>query len=197
MSQCCAGKKSCGPPQPPASPSAAPPKASASACCGPTGGSGAATCGPTSADDTRKGVSEYYGETLQRTSDLKTAACLSPAERPSLEVRRALAKVHDEVHERYYGCGLVVPEVLRGCSVLDLGCGAGRDVYVLSQMVGAEGAVAGVDMTPAQLAVARKHVDYHTKAFGYDKPNVSFVEGTLEELDTLGLTPGSYDVAVR
>ena len=26
---------------------------------------------------------------------------------------------------------------------------------------------------------------------------VSFVEGTLEELDTLGLTPGSYDVAVR
>ena len=32
--------------------------------------------------------------------------------------------------------------------VLDLGCGTGRDVYVLSKLVGPTGRVIGVDMTP-------------------------------------------------
>jgi 2-polyprenyl-3-methyl-5-hydroxy-6-metoxy-1,4-benzoquinol methylase len=136
-----------------------------------------------SAEETREGVSEYYGETLQSTADLKTAACLSTAERPSREVRRALGRVHDEIHQRYYGCGLVVPEVLEGCRALDLGCGAGRDVFVLAQMVSEKGSVIGVDMTAAQLDVARKHIDYHTEAFGYARSNVKFVQGTLEELD--------------
>ena len=78
-----------------------------------------------------------------------------------------LAQVHDEVLARYYGCGLVLPEALEGLTVLDLGCGAGRDVFVLSKLVGEHGRVIGVDMTEEQLAVARRHEDYHCKAFGY------------------------------
>ena len=66
--------------------------------------------------------------------------------------------MHPAVEERYYGCGLVCPSDLTGLRVLDLGCGAGRDVFVLSQLVGEGGQVVGVDMTPEQLAVAR---DYH------------------------------------
>jgi SAM-dependent methyltransferase len=31
--------------------------------------------------------------------------------------------------------------------MLDLGCGAGRDVYIASQLVGPTGKVVGVDMT--------------------------------------------------
>ncbi|MFY8088382.1 MAG: methyltransferase domain-containing protein, partial [Rubrivivax sp.] len=34
-----------------------------------------------------------------------------------------------------------------GARVLDLACGSGRDVYLLSQLVGADGVVMGVDMT--------------------------------------------------
>lgn len=52
---------------------------------------------------------------------------------------------------RYYGCGLVVPECLEGCSVLDLGCGSGRDCYMLSQIVGEKGQVTGIDMTEDQV----------------------------------------------
>jgi ubiquinone/menaquinone biosynthesis C-methylase UbiE len=48
---------------------------------------------------------------------------------------------------RYYSCGLIAPEALKDARVLDLGCGAGRDVYALSQMIGEEGFVVGVDMT--------------------------------------------------
>lgn len=52
---------------------------------------------------------------------------------------------------RYYGCGLVVPERLENCQILDLGCGSGRDCYMLSQLVGEKEHVTGIDMTKAQV----------------------------------------------
>ena len=52
---------------------------------------------------------------------------------------------------RYYGCGLIIPECLESCRVLDLGSGSGRDCYVLSQLVGEQGHVTGIDMTEAQV----------------------------------------------
>jgi ubiquinone/menaquinone biosynthesis C-methylase UbiE len=54
---------------------------------------------------------------------------------------------------RYYGCGLVFPPKLQGCRVLDLGSGAGRDVYILSSLVGNQGYVVGVDMTKEQVSL--------------------------------------------
>ena len=52
---------------------------------------------------------------------------------------------------RYYGCGLVIPECLENCWILDLGSGSGRDCYALSQLVGEKGHVTGVDMTEGQV----------------------------------------------
>lgn len=52
---------------------------------------------------------------------------------------------------RYYGCGLVVPECLEGTRILDLGSGTGRDCYTLSQLVGENGHVTGIDMTEGQV----------------------------------------------
>jgi SAM-dependent methyltransferase len=39
--------------------------------------------------------------------------------------------------------------------VLDLGCGTGRDVFLLAQIVGETGEVVGVDMTDNQLKPSR------------------------------------------
>jgi len=97
-----------------------------------------------------------------------------------------LGRIHPEVLARYYGCGLVSPPLLEGCRVLDLGCGSGRDVYALAQLVGERGEVVGVDMTPEQLAVARRHEDYHREAFGFARSNVRFLEGYIERLGELG-----------
>lgn len=127
-------------------------------------------------------VQRYYGETLQSSDDLKTSACCT-ADAPPDYLQAALSEIHDEVLTRYYGCGLVLPEVLEGAEILDLGCGAGRDVYVLSRLVGAEGRVVGVDMTPAQLEVARRHRQYHADRFGYPESNVEFIEANIERLD--------------
>lgn len=140
-------------------------------------------------------VQKYYGETLTGTHDLQTDACCTAASLPNF-VKPLLARVHDEVSSRYYGCGLVIPELLDGLTILDLGCGAGRDVYLLSQLVGEKGQVIGVDMTEEQLEIARRHEKYHQKAFGYQHGNVRFLHGYIERLDELDLADDSVDVIV-
>lgn len=45
-----------------------------------------------------------------------------------------------------------------------------------------------------QLDVARKYLDYHMTEFGFQKPNVSFVQGYIEALTEAGLQKNSFDV---
>ncbi len=98
-------------------------------------------------------VSKYYGQTLSCTADLKTSACCDATALPP-RIAAALAKVHPDVVRKYYGCGLCLPpDDLSGLHVLDLGCGAGRDCFILSQLVGPTGHVTGIDMTEEQLMV--------------------------------------------
>lgn len=140
-------------------------------------------------------VKDYYGNVLKTSADLKTEACCTPGDMPA-HVKGLLCNIHDEVLSKYYGCGLVVPLALRGTRILDLGSGSGRDVYTLAQLVGPEGEVVGVDMTPEQIAVARRHEDWHREKFGYQQSNVRFLDGYIERLDDLGLEPASFDVIV-
>lgn len=143
--------------------------------------------------NTLESVQDYYGKQLQSSSDLKTTACCDMSSIPAW-LKPLLANIHPEVLSRYYGCGLVCPPLLEGCRVLDLGCGTGRDVYALAQLVGPTGEVIGIDMTDEQLAVAESHRHWHTDQFGFD--NVKFIKGYIERLDELGLESDSFDVIV-
>ena len=127
-------------------------------------------------------VKEYYGKVLKGSKDLKTSACCDGGGVPG-HLKTLIANVHEEVRSKYYGCGIVIPAALQGCNVLDLGSGSGRDVYLISQLVGEGGGVTGVDMTDEQLATAQAHKDWHMQKFGYAKPNVRFLKGYLEKLD--------------
>ena len=140
-------------------------------------------------------VKDYYGKTLQQTTDLKTDACCT-LDQPAAYLKDIFSKIHEEVHSRYYGCGLVAPESLSGLRILDLGSGSGRDAYTLSALVGEQGSVVGVDMTDEQLIVANRHIDYHREAFGYKNSNVEFHKGYLEKLDDLGFADDSFDIIV-
>jgi SAM-dependent methyltransferase len=140
-------------------------------------------------------VKEYYGKVLSASGDLATNACTTGA-RPPAHVLSALKNVHEDVCNRYYGCGLVLPDELAGRRVLDLGCGSGRDVYLLAQFVGESGSVVGVDMTDEQLSVAAGTLEWHRARFGYAKGNVEFKKGYIERLGELGLADGSFDVVV-
>lgn len=138
-------------------------------------------------------VRHYYGQVLQSSHDLKTSACCSIDAMPSY-LKALLAGLHPEVLERFYGCGSPLPPALEGKTVLDLGCGTGRDCYLLSKLVGPTGRVIGVDMTPEQLEVAVRHRDWHAERFGF--ANVEFLHGHIENLYTVGIADNSIDVVV-
>ncbi|WP_283786332.1 methyltransferase domain-containing protein [Bermanella sp. WJH001] len=140
-------------------------------------------------------VKDYYGKVLQGSQDLQTNACCTDEAMPEF-LKPILSKVHDEVMMRYYGCGLVVPEQMAGLKVLDLGCGAGRDVYALSAMVGESGRVVGLDMTDEQLAVAREYQNYHADIFGFKETNVEFIQGDIDQLENLPFEDGYFDLIV-
>lgn len=140
-------------------------------------------------------VKDYYGKQLKNSSDLKTNACCTLPNYP-VYVTNILKEIHTEVLDKYYGCGLVMPEQVAGCSILDLGSGTGRDCYMLSKMVGEKGNVVGVDMTEEQLEVANRYVSYQTEKFGFTRPNVKFLKGNIENLSALGLQKNSFDIVI-
>lgn len=140
-------------------------------------------------------VREYYAH-LGGSDDLKTNAACCATDAPPKYVLDVMPLVPDEVVERFYGCGSPIPPALEGCTVLDLGCGTGRDVYVLSKLVGESGRVIGVDMTPEQLEVARKYQKSQAEKYGYAKSNVEFKLGYIEDLAALGIANESVDVVV-
>ncbi|MEQ1558593.1 MAG: methyltransferase domain-containing protein [Methyloglobulus sp.] len=140
-------------------------------------------------------VQNYYGQVLQSSQDLKTSACCTVDAMP-VHLRPLLADLHPDVVARFYGCGSPLPPVLKGLTVLDLGCGSGRDCYLLSRLVGESGRVIGIDMTEEQLTVAKQHRDWHSKRYGYARSNVEFIKAHIEDLTPAGIADNSIDVVV-
>ena len=100
-----------------------------------------------------------------------------------------LAHVPDEVAESFAGVAnpFSLGRLEAGERVLDLGSGAGTDSLVAALMVGPEGSVIGIDMTPEMLEKARAGA----AALGME--NVTFVEGEAEHLP---FADESFDVVI-
>ena len=146
-------------------------------------------------DSTLAAVKNYYGKILKGTGDLKSNACKCTDSFPESR-KKILSEIDSEILQKFYGCGSPIPAALEGCTVLDLGCGTGRDVYLVSKLVGPDGMVIGVDMTDEQLEVARRHQDTQAKRFGFSKSNVDFRQGYIEDLVSLGISDNSVDVVI-
>ncbi len=145
--------------------------------------------------ENHKNVQKYYGEIVTNTRQLKTSACCTDEAIPNWQ-KRILSQIEPEILEKFYGCGSPIPEELEGKTVLDLGCGTGRDVFIVSKLVGPEGFVIGIDMTENQLAVANKYLKRQTEKFGYSKPNVVFKKGLIEDLKSAEIQDNSIDVVI-
>ncbi|MCL4485497.1 MAG: arsenite methyltransferase [Nitrospirae bacterium] len=87
------------------------------------------------------------------------------------------------------GCGapLAMAVLRKGMTVLDLGSGAGFDVFLAARDVGEEGRVIGVDMTPEMISRARANA--RTGGF----KNVEF---RLGEIEHLPVADSSVDVVI-
>jgi len=88
------------------------------------------------------------------------------------------------------GCGapLKFEDLKRGETVVDIGSGAGIDVFLASKLVGNKGKVIGIDMTDEMLEKARK------ASIGCNNRNVEFRKGDIEE--KIPIDDNSVDVVI-
>lgn len=87
------------------------------------------------------------------------------------------------------GCGIPTKfaDIKEGDTVVDLGSGAGNDVFVARSIVGDKGRVIGIDMTPEMIAKANKN---------NEKMGFSNVEFFLSEIEEMPLEENTADVVV-
>jgi arsenite methyltransferase len=100
-----------------------------------------------------------------------------------------LANVPDFVAESFAGVAnpWVHGRLGAGQRVLDIGSGAGMDSLIAALMVGPEGSVTGIDMTPEMIENARKG------AAELGLNTVTFVEGEAEKLP---FDDSSFDIVI-
>ena len=74
--------------------------------------------------------------------------------------RQLLEELPEELLNSFCGVGnpLAIDQIKSGSRVLDIGCGAGFDLYIASCQVGSKGKVIGVDLTPEMVDRARRNL---------------------------------------
>jgi arsenite methyltransferase len=95
-----------------------------------------------------------------------------------------LADLPTHAVEHAFGCGnpVALAGIRSGQTVLDIGSGAGIDVLLAARIVGPEGLVIGLDMTPEMIEAARKN------AAEAGATNVEFRLGDAEEMPVVSGT---------
>ncbi|HBB67290.1 MAG: hypothetical protein A2X28_06515 [Elusimicrobia bacterium GWA2_56_46] len=122
-------------------------------------------------ENTRQLVRKAYGKVAK-----KSVSCCSGS-----SCRGGTASDASE-GELGLSCGnpVTFSKIKKGMTVLDLGSGAGKDVFIAAPLAGVKGKVIGVDMTPEMLKLARVNLLRFTKRTGLS--NVEFRKGTIEKL---------------
>lgn len=147
-----------------------------------------------SEQDIKDLVKEKYGQIAHQQKEFNVSSCCGSGCGCSDEVV-VMADRYDQL-EGYVpeadlglGCGIPtdVAAIGPGDTVLDLGCGAGNDVFVARRIVGDEGRVIGVDMTEAMIVKAEVN-----KA----RLGVRNVDFRLGEIEQLPVQSDTVDVVV-
>jgi SAM-dependent methyltransferase len=130
----------------------------------------------------------------------RPSPCCAPAPEPSaatyyaedvIGIKEAYDKLEGHVEEADLGLGCGLPTQFAGLApgqvVLDLGSGAGNDVFIARAAVGETGRVIGVDMTPEMIAKAKENAA---------RRGFANVEFRLGDVESLPVEDASTDVVV-
>jgi len=128
-------------------------------------------------------VKKKYSEIANQDQSLNQASCCGCGD-ASTEVYNIMTddysttEGYQELADLGLGCGLPTQYagIRTGDTVLDLGSGAGNDVFVARHETGPEGKLIGVDFSSAMIQKARENAE----RLGFH--NVEFREGDIESL---------------
>ncbi len=135
-------------------------------------------------DDMKQIVKEKYGAIAKQASmQPQTCSCCCPDK--TVPADYSMCSEDYATLAGYYpdadlglGCGKPTASARMkiGDTVIDLGSGAGNDVFIARRLVGESGKVIGVDMTPEMIETAQEN----NRKLGYT--NVEFRLGGIERL---------------
>lgn len=133
-------------------------------------------------NDVKKIVKEKYADIAEQKVDscCSGSSCCGPQLIEINMISDEYNKIEGHIEEADLGLGCGIPteyaDIKPGDVVLDLGSGAGNDVFIASKITGPSGFVIGVDMTPQMIEKANKN------KLKFNFTNVDFRYGEIETL---------------
>ncbi len=134
-------------------------------------------------------VKKTYTDAVTKDTDCCSTSCCGIIEEATFSESYSHIEGYEKDADYGLGCGIPTEfaKIKEGDTVLDLGSGAGNDVFVARSIVGDTGRVIGVDMTEAMV----KRANENKEKLGHK--NVEFLLGEIEELP---IDDNTIDVAV-
>jgi len=140
-------------------------------------------------EEIKEVVKRTYTEAVTKDSGCCGPACCTPEQDVAFNEDYSKLEGYDQDADYALGCGIPTEfaKIKEGDTVLDLGSGAGNDVFVARSIVGEKGKVVGVDFTEAMIAKANDN----KVRLGFQ--NIEFLLG---EIESLPLNDATIDVAI-
>jgi arsenite methyltransferase len=146
-------------------------------------------------DDVKKVIKEKYSQIAGQSREENVTSCCGAGGSCSTIDYSVFAedytKMKGYVKDADLGLGCGIPtefaEIRPGQTVIDLGSGAGNDVFVARTLVGEKGKVIGVDITERMIEKARENAE---------KLGFHNVEFRLGDIERLPVTSNIADVVV-
>lgn len=154
-------------------------------CCGPECCAEETTTPAVTEQELKASIKERYGKIATEGSSCCGPNCGCATDNSLETVSVMMNDKYTNVDEQIVaaadlglGCGtpLAFADMSEGMTVLDLGSGAGIDVFLASKKVGATGKAIGLDMTDEMLKLARKN----KIKLGIE--NAHFYKGEIEDM---------------
>ncbi len=156
---------------------------------------------PVDPEAVRQKVREGYGEIARQGNESRSGgkSCCGCSPAGAADLARQIGYSAEELAALPEGANLGLscgnPHALAalqaGEVLLDLGSGAGFDLFIAGRKLGPSGRAIGVDMTPDMLAKARKNAAAYRQKSGLDN-----VEFRLGEIEHLPVSDCSVDVVI-
>ncbi|MBI5021773.1 MAG: arsenite methyltransferase [Ignavibacteriales bacterium] len=145
-------------------------------------------------DNVKKMVKDKYAHIAEQTTEENAKSCCGVGGCCTVDYAvfaEDYSKMQGYVADADLGLGCGIPtefaQMKPGDIVIDLGSGAGNDVFVSRAIVGEKGKVIGVDMTEAMIVKARANCE---------KLGFKNVEFRLGEIEKLPIASGIADVVI-
>lgn len=128
----------------------------------------------------KKMVKDKYSQIAENNSGCCSNSCCSSSENDYSIFAEDYTSLDGYIKDADLNLGCGIPteftNIKKGDAVVDLGCGAGNDVFIARALVGDEGKVIGIDMTEKMIEKAKSN----NLKLGYN--NIEFRLGEIEDI---------------